>query len=57
MVGVLSCLFAHVNEVAGGLSLARDVGLEVTVDTVLQLVVESLTQDCFEILQAMGVVG
>lgn len=56
-VGLLGCLLADVDEVARGLGLARNVGLEISVDAVLHFAIEGLVQQCFEGLQTMRVVG
>lgn len=57
VVGSLSGLFDHVDEVAGGLALAGGVGLEVAVDTVLTLPVEGSRQDLFEVVNTVRVIG
>lgn len=46
-----------VDEVAGRLVLTRIVGLEVSVDCVLHVVVEGLPQQLAEVLQAVRIVG
>lgn len=56
-VGLLGCLLTDMDEVARGLGLARDVRLEISIDTVLHFAVEGLGQQSFEALQAMRVVG
>lgn len=50
-------LLADVDEVAGGLGLAGDVRLEVSVDVVLHFAAEGLVQDASEVLQTVRVVG
>lgn len=45
------------DEVAGGLGLAGDVRLEVSVDVVLHFAAEGLAQEASEVLQTVRVVG
>lgn len=56
-VGLSGCLLTDVDEVARGFGLAGYIGVEISVDAVLQFAVEGLVQQSFEILQTMRVVG